>query len=99
MSDQIDQADIIAILPENFIGPPIQEIKPSLEKPLRRSLKKGAITTIDLTSSTCRWPLGDPVEQDFHYCGQVSQADRPYCDKHDAMSRPVSQRKIRTQAG
>ncbi len=32
----------------------------------------------------CQWPIGDPRDRDFHYCGVPSAGDRraPYCAKH-----------------
>ena len=41
------------------------------------------VTTLTLNSRTCRWPVGDPTELDFHYCGQPPNSSRPYCDAHD----------------
>lgn len=40
------------------------------------------IPLVDLTISSCRWPIGDPQEDDFGFCGATSAADRPYCDQH-----------------
>jgi GcrA cell cycle regulator len=37
----------------------------------------------DLTSSTCKWPLGDPGADDFTYCGSPTCSRRDvYCDDH-----------------
>jgi hypothetical protein len=98
MNEQINPVDNTPALHENFIEPPTREGQPYFEKSVRRSLKRESITTINLTSSTCRWPFGDPAKPDFHYCGQPSQTDRPYCDTHEAISRPSGQRKNRAQA-
>ncbi len=42
-------------------------------------------TVLTLTNETCRWPIGDPREDDFRFCG-VATADlaakRPYCFIH-----------------
>lgn len=35
-----------------------------------------------LTEKTCKWPNGDPGEDDFHYCGHDSLDSGPYCDYH-----------------
>jgi GcrA cell cycle regulator len=35
-----------------------------------------------LTESCCRWPIGDPQEADFHFCGKKKVAGLPYCDVH-----------------
>jgi GcrA cell cycle regulator len=41
------------------------------------------VTTLTLSSRTCRWPVGDPTELGFHYCGHSPNSHRPYCDAHD----------------
>ena len=30
----------------------------------------------------CAWPIGDPLQPDFHYCGEDSAPDKPYCESH-----------------
>ncbi|HEX5279305.1 MAG TPA: GcrA family cell cycle regulator [Micropepsaceae bacterium] len=79
----------------NLIGPPMQEVPDDVKMKIRRRLPKQPITTIDLTSNTCRWPFGDPTEPDFHYCGQRPQPNTPYCGEHEAMSRPSGQHRNR----
>ena len=43
----------------------------------------------ELTTHTCRWPIGDPSTNDFRFCG-VAEADmtvnKPYCKFHTQMS-------------
>ena len=41
------------------------------------------VTTSTLSSRTCRWPVGDPTELGFHYCGQPPNSSRPYCGAHE----------------
>jgi GcrA cell cycle regulator len=51
------------------------------------------VTTGTLNSHTCRWPIGDPTESGFHYCGQQPISSGPYCDPHDRRgSQPVRSR-------
>ena len=35
-----------------------------------------------LTESCCRWPIGDPQKEDFHFCGKGKVAGLPYCEFH-----------------
>jgi GcrA cell cycle regulator len=35
-----------------------------------------------LTESCCRWPIGDPQQQDFHFCGKKKVMGLPYCEFH-----------------
>jgi GcrA cell cycle regulator len=32
----------------------------------------------------CKWPIGDPKSQDFHFCGDSALLGRPYCATHCA---------------
>lgn len=32
----------------------------------------------------CLWPIGDPGDQDFHFCGAPAIPGKPYCDEHCA---------------
>jgi GcrA cell cycle regulator len=38
----------------------------------------------DLENCQCRWPIGDPKQQGFHFCDQNKAQDKPYCDAHAA---------------
>ncbi len=35
-----------------------------------------------LTESSCRWPIGDPQNPDFHFCGKSKVPGLPYCEFH-----------------
>ena len=56
------------------------------EQPARVLAGGKFVTTDTLTSRTCKWPIGDPSESDFHYCGHPPELGRPYCDAHDRRS-------------
>jgi GcrA cell cycle regulator len=43
-------------------------------------------TVVTLESRDCRWPIGDPREAGFHFCGATALAGRPYCDQHWRMA-------------
>jgi GcrA cell cycle regulator len=73
-------------LVDKFIGPPTEADAAEIDVPVRKPAKQKPITTIALTIDTCRWPFGDPVEPDFHYCGEQPLIGQPYCDMHDAQS-------------
>lgn len=40
------------------------------------------IGLLALTEKTCKWPIGDPLAEDFHFCGRDSEEDAPYCEFH-----------------
>lgn len=35
-----------------------------------------------LNESKCRWPIGDPGDEDFYFCGRHSGKETPYCEYH-----------------
>jgi GcrA cell cycle regulator len=37
---------------------------------------------LDLTQTTCRWPIGEPGEADFAFCGAAPFKRYPYCVGH-----------------
>ena len=43
-------------------------------------------TVANLEARDCRWPIGDPREAGFHFCGAPHIAGRPYCELHWRMS-------------
>ncbi len=74
------------------------ESRPS---PIRRSAKKiekakkkpTVYKLADLTSQTCRWPFGDPTDDNFHFCGLPVFQSKPYCLDHCAQAFVGSNRK------
>ena len=67
--------------------------EPVGESPPLRLANGKFVTTATLTSRTCKWPIGDPAESGFHYCGQPPESARPYCDAHDRRSYQSSARR------
>lgn len=39
-----------------------------------------------LSSSMCSWPVGNPGEDSFHFCGEAVVAGKPYCARHCAVA-------------
>jgi GcrA cell cycle regulator len=35
---------------------------------------------------SCSWPVGDPKQPGFHFCGDEAVAGRPYCASHCALA-------------
>ena len=64
-----------------------------IEKMARR------LDLMDLTERTCKWPIGDPAEEGFHFCGLPSVDGKPYCVHHIAVAfQPVSSRRDRSRS-
>lgn len=55
---------------------------------------------LELTERTCKWPIGDPAEDDFYFCGLPSVPGKPYCEHHVAVAfQPLSTRRDRARSG
>ena len=66
-----------------------ESAKNAEEKSLRLSL-------MELTSRTCKWPIGDPATEEFWFCGLPSQPGKPYCTAHNNLAcQPLSSRRDR----
>ena len=39
-------------------------------------------TVLTITDRMCHWPIGDPAEQEFHFCGHKPRPGSPYCEAH-----------------
>ena len=37
---------------------------------------------LSLKETSCRWPIGDPQHDDFHFCGRGKLDGLPYCEFH-----------------
>lgn len=45
------------------------------------------VTVVDLNESTCRWPIGDPTQPEFHFCGAAKRPGAgPYCAHHSRIA-------------
>lgn len=53
-----------------------------------------AISMLELTESTCRWPLGDPKKAGFHFCGARPVPGLPYCGHHATAAYQTVMRKF-----
>jgi GcrA cell cycle regulator len=55
--------------------------------------ERASILTLDETK--CRWPIGDPGDEDFHFCGRHSDAGVPYCEHHSSIAYQPAQSRRR----
>jgi len=70
------------------------------EEPLPATLEELVIplaeraSILTLKEPMCRWPIGDPGEADFHFCGRKKHGSLPYCEHHARMAyQPVQLRR------
>ena len=41
-----------------------------------------SFSILDIKENMCRWPLGDPKDDDFHFCGKHAVDGCSYCEGH-----------------
>jgi GcrA cell cycle regulator len=52
------------------------------------------LSLVELSERTCKWPVGDPLQEGFHFCGNDSGDASPYCGYHAKLAfQPSSERK------
>jgi hypothetical protein len=72
----------------------------SLPAPVRvepvSNIPKAQRKTVEtLLANDCRWPFGDPLSAEFHFCGHRKTEGKPYCDAHMRLAfQPAKQRPI-----
>lgn len=77
--------------------PSANEIDPkALAKVNEVEKKAKKLNLMELTSRTCKWPVGDPATEDFWFCGLPVQSGKPYCEAHVGVAfQPMSSRRDR----
>lgn len=76
----------------NRVSPIQQNKKPAPAKvaPVEKKPKqviaedesRDKVALVDLGARACRWPIGDPREESFGFCGCESISGLPYCGEH-----------------
>ena len=69
--------------------------KPATTTPKKESAKSSAknlamhqriiqhsLEMASLKPNQCRWPIGDPDSENFHFCGKTVFTGKPYCYEH-----------------
>jgi GcrA cell cycle regulator len=65
----------------------IDDIDLVAPEPLKLSL-------VQLNERTCKWPIGDPASEEFHFCGHDADDSGPYCSYHARLAyQPVADRR------
>ncbi len=78
-------------------APPREEIKsvipePEFAAPLVLDTGDSA-TVATIQNNMCKWPIGDPARDDFHFCGQPTLPGKSYCAYHAHMAFQPPQRR------
>lgn len=67
----------------------VQITKENIPAPKNKADKKQQtkhLKLVELDSHTCRWPIGDPRDEDFCFCGKKVRAGQTYCDEHSQVA-------------
>ena len=52
------------------------------------------VSLMALNDSMCKWPIGDPGSESFHFCGHKNFNGLPYCEYHSRLAyQPVTDRR------
>ena len=46
-----------------------------------------------ITDHMCKWPIGDPGEDNFRFCGRKTDPEEPYCVAHSRVAYQPSRRR------
>jgi GcrA cell cycle regulator len=66
------------------VDPPMLEINDVADTEIPTAQR---CALLDLTNTTCRWPVGDPQSSEFFFCGAAGadcESGRPYCALHSS---------------
>jgi GcrA cell cycle regulator len=67
----------------------IRPVHDNVVVPISRRLR-----LVELTERTCKWPNGDPLHDDFNFCGNEAPETGPYCKYHSKLAfQPASERR------
>lgn len=74
-----------------FDAQPVMRQRPveDVVVPIQRKL-----TLVQLTERTCKWPNGDPLSEEFNFCGADAGESGPYCGYHAKIAfQPAAERR------
>ena len=56
---------------------------PKRGSPIKKKPKPAQIISLEaLRPGMCCWPDGEPGKEDFRFCGDPAEPDKPYCAHH-----------------
>jgi GcrA cell cycle regulator len=87
-----------ALLPGSFSQDSANNVIPFL--PTLEALRQedGSLASVlTLTERMCKWPIGDPSDQTFAFCGRTA-CTGPYCEDHARVAYQPQQQKRRRPA-
>ena len=78
------------VAPKNPVAKQVEDKKPiktaskktKKDLALHELLIQHALQMANLKPNQCRWPIGDPDSDNFHFCGETVFTGKPYCYEH-----------------
>lgn len=56
------------------------------------------VTVLTVKDGMCRWPIGDPGEEGFHFCAHPPKENGVYCEPHARRSyQPQQPRRVKIE--
>ncbi len=69
------------------VKPAVKETKSSSKTSaknlaMHQRIIQHSLEMANLKPNQCRWPIGDPDSENFHFCGKTVFTGKPYCYEH-----------------
>lgn len=75
---------------------PLTEAETNIEP--RRLPNGDMVTVLTMKDTMCKWPIGDPADTTFGFCGHASADGSPYCAEHARVAfQPAKKRERRAR--
>lgn len=59
-----------------------KEPKSAKNLAMHQRIIQHSLEMANLKPNQCRWPIGDPDSENFHFCGKTVFTGKPYCYEH-----------------
>jgi len=82
--------------PETVTAWPAPARRPALRPVEQPAPQSGPVVgLLELKEHSCRWPIGEPDQPGFGFCGCRKAEGSPYCEHHSAMAfQPTARRRV-----
>ena len=71
------------------VAPKVKAVKETADKKVsdknlavHQRIIQHSLEMANLKPNQCRWPIGDPDSEHFHFCGETVFVGKPYCYEH-----------------
>jgi len=79
-------------------APPAMLAEPEANIEPQRLPNGDMVTVLTVKDTMCKWPIGDPADTAFGFCGRASCDGSPYCTEHGRVAfQPAKKRERRSR--